>query len=171
MSASTGEPGAASPVRMTVNGVAIEREVPPRTLLVDFLRRDLGLTGTHVGCDTSVCGACTVLVDGRSAKACTLFAWQAQGGSVTTVEGLAAADGSLHPLQAAFHEKHALHCGYCTPGMLMSAMDLLGREPAPSEADVRRAIAGNVCRCTGYQNIVAAIMHAAAHVAPAKDAL
>jgi len=147
-------------VSMTVNGQAVTREVEPRTLLVDFLRQQLGLTGTHVGCDTSQCGACVVHVDGRSVKACTMFAVQAQGAEVLTIEGLAK-DGELHPMQAAFREHHALQCGFCTPGMIMSAVDLLETNPDPSEHEIREWLEGNICRCTGYHNIVKAIQAAA----------
>jgi len=147
-------------IHLTVNGAAREAVVEPRMLLVDVLRQTLGLTGTHVGCDTSQCGACTVHVDGVSVKACTMFAVQADGGAVTTVEGLAA-NGQLHPLQTAFREEHGLQCGFCTPGILMAAADLLNRTPNPSEAEIRHALEGNYCRCTGYHNIVKAIQHAA----------
>ena len=148
-------------VSMTVNGKAISRDVDPRTLLVHFLRDDLGLTGTHVGCDTSQCGACVVHVDGRSAKACSLLAVQADGTSVTTIEGLAAADGTLHPMQEAFREHHGLQCGFCTPGMVMSALDLVNTHPSPEEREVREWLEGNLCRCTGYHNIVKAVLAAA----------
>ena len=147
-------------VSVTVNGKVRTADVEPRTLLVHFLRETLNLTGTHVGCDTSQCGACTVLVDGRSAKSCTMFAVQADGSSVTTIEGLAA-DGQLHPLQQGFWEEHGLQCGYCTPGMIMSAANLLNDTPHPTEAQIREGIAGNFCRCTGYQHIVNAIQSAA----------
>jgi len=147
-------------VALVVNGVARTVEVEPRRLLVELLREDLGLTGTHVGCDTSQCGACTVLVDGSAVKSCTMLAVQADGSAVTTIEGLAPA-GGLHPLQQAFWDKHGLQCGFCTPGMIMAATDLLAREPDPSDAQIRHAIEGNLCRCTGYQNIVAAIGEAA----------
>jgi carbon-monoxide dehydrogenase small subunit len=146
-------------VSMTVNGKAASGDVEPRTLLVHFLRETLGLTGTHVGCDTSQCGACVVHVDGKSVKSCTMFAVQAQGATVTTIEGLA--NGELHPMQAAFKENHALQCGFCTPGMIMSAVDLLQTNPEPSERQVREWLEGNLCRCTGYHNIVKAIMAAA----------
>lgn len=149
-------------IKITVNGHEYDREVDVSTLLVYFLRRDFGLTGAHVGCDTSSCGACTVLIDGRSAKACTMLAVQAAGHSLTTVEGLAAEDGTLHPLQIGFWQAHGLQCGFCTPGMLMSALDLLTEIPKPNDAEIRKAIAGNICRCTGYKNIVKAIAHAAA---------
>ncbi|MBU6491174.1 MAG: (2Fe-2S)-binding protein [Burkholderiales bacterium] len=144
-------------VSLTVNGRAVTAEVPPETLLVQFIRDNLRLTGTHVGCDTSQCGACTVLLDGRAVKSCAMLAVQADGAALTTIEGLAAADGTLHPMQAAFREHHGLQCGFCTPGMVMSACELAGREPAPSEAEIRRALEGNLCRCTGYHNIVKAV--------------
>jgi aerobic carbon-monoxide dehydrogenase small subunit len=149
-----------SSVSMTVNGQAVTREVEPRTLLVEFLRQHLGLTGTHVGCDTSQCGACVVHVDGHSIKACTLLAVQAEGAKVTTIEGLAK-NGELHPMQAAFREHHGLQCGFCTPGMIMSAIDLLQVNPDPSEHQIREWLEGNLCRCTGYHNIVKAIQAAA----------
>jgi carbon-monoxide dehydrogenase small subunit len=148
-------------VSMTVNGQAVTREVEPRTLLVEFLRQHLDLTGTHVGCDTSQCGACVVHVDGASVKSCTVLAVQAQGAEVTTIEGLAK-NGELHPMQAAFREHHALQCGFCTPGMIMSAIDLVQRKPDPSEQEIREWLEGNLCRCTGYHNIVKAISAAAA---------
>ncbi len=145
---------------MTVNGQQHVGEVEPRQLLVYFLRESLGLTGTHTGCDTSNCGACTVHVDGEAVKSCTVLAVQTDGRAVTTIEGMAS-DGELHPLQAAFWENHGLQCGFCTPGMIMAAADLLERNSSPSEEDVREALAGNLCRCTGYQNIVKAVMAAA----------
>jgi len=145
---------------INVNGVAHSLEVEPRKILVQLLREDLSLTGTHVGCDTSQCGACTVLVDGDAVKSCTMLALQADGAAVTTIEGLAT-DGELHPLQAGFWEKHGLQCGFCTPGMIMTAADLLSRNSDPTDAEIRHAIEGNFCRCTGYQNIVAAIREAA----------
>lgn len=148
-------------IRMIVNGAPVETEVEARTLLVDLLREQLRLTGTHVGCDTSQCGACVVHVNGMSVKACTILAVQADGARVTTIEGIAQG-GRLHPLQRAFHEHHALQCGYCTPGMVMSALDLLARDPDPSEEDVRAWLKGNLCRCTGYHGIVVAV-RAAAH--------
>ena len=148
-------------IAMTVNQQAIEAEVEPRTLLVDFLREQLALTGTHVGCDTSQCGACVVLVDGRSVKSCTLLAVQAAGTEVTTIEGLAT-EGALHPVQSAFREAHALQCGFCTPGMIMSVVDLLQHDSDPSEATIREWLSGNLCRCTGYHNIVRAVQQAAA---------
>ena len=147
-------------ISVTVNGKVREAEVEPRLLLVHFLREQLGLTGTHVGCDTSQCGACTVLLNGDSAKSCTVFAVQADGSEVTTIEGLAS-DGALHPLQEGFWEEHGLQCGYCTPGMILSAADLLKRIPSPSEEEIRRGIDGNLCRCTGYEHIVNAIQYAA----------
>jgi aerobic carbon-monoxide dehydrogenase small subunit len=147
-------------INVSVNGRAYTRDVEPRTLLVHFLRDTLGMTGTHVGCDTSQCGACTVLLDGRGVKSCTVLAVQANGSAVTTIEGLAP-DGTLHPLQAAFRETHGLQCGFCTPGMIMSSVDLLARTPNPSESEIRHALEGNLCRCTGYHNIVKAVQHAA----------
>jgi aerobic carbon-monoxide dehydrogenase small subunit len=151
----------ARPVRVTVtvNGREESKEVEPRLLLVHLLRDTLGLTGTHVGCDTSNCGACTVLMNGDSVKSCTVLAVQADGAEVTTIEGMAT-DGELHPLQQAFWEHHGLQCGYCTPGMIMAAADLLKRNPRPSEEEVREGLAGNLCRCTGYHNIVKAVMAA-----------
>jgi carbon-monoxide dehydrogenase small subunit len=153
----------ARPVRVTVtvNGREESKEVEPRLLLVHFLRDTLGLTGTHVGCDTSNCGACTVLLNGDSVKSCTVLAAQADGAEVTTIEGMAGDNGDLHPLQQAFWEHHGLQCGYCTPGMIMAAADLLKRNPHPSEEEVREGLAGNLCRCTGYHNIVKAVMAAA----------
>jgi carbon-monoxide dehydrogenase small subunit len=146
-------------IAMTVNGKARKANVEPRLLLVHFLREQLQLTGTHIGCDTSQCGACTVLIDGRSAKSCTLFAVQADGSEVTTIEGLGTSE-KLHPLQQGFWEEHGLQCGYCTPGMIMAAVTLLKDNPAPSEREIREGISGNFCRCTGYQHIVNAIRHA-----------
>ena len=148
-------------VSMTVNGKAVSKEVEPRTLLVDFLRQHLLLTGTHVGCDTSQCGACVVHVDGKSIKACTTLAMQCDGADVTTIEGLANG-ADLHPMQAAFREHHALQCGFCTPGMIMSAVDLVKTNADPSEKEIREWLEGNICRCTGYHNIVKAIKAAAA---------
>jgi carbon-monoxide dehydrogenase small subunit len=148
------------PIEVTVNGEKRRAEVEPRQLLVHFLRDGLGLTGTHIGCDTTSCGACTVLLDGRAVKSCTMFAVQADGHSIETVESLAA-DGQLHPLQQAFWDCHGLQCGYCTPGMLMTAKAFLAEHPDPSEEEIRRAISGNICRCTGYMNIVKAIHQAA----------
>jgi carbon-monoxide dehydrogenase small subunit len=148
-------------ISLMVNGERRELDVEPRRLLVQVLREDLDLTGTHVGCDTSQCGACTVLVDGAPIKSCAMLAVQADGSAVTTVEGLTPVEG-LHPIQAAFREEHGLQCGFCTPGMIMTAAGLLAANPDPSEADVRHGLEGNLCRCTGYQNIVAAIRTAAA---------
>jgi aerobic carbon-monoxide dehydrogenase small subunit len=148
------------PLSVTVNGKRHELEIEPRLLLVDLLRDVLNLTGTHVGCDSSYCGACTVLFNGRSVKSCTVLAVQAHGAEITTVEGLAV-NGELHPVQMAFAENHGLQCGYCTPGLLLSTIDLLSRHPNPSDAEIRKAIAGNTCRCTGYQNILKAIRAAA----------
>jgi carbon-monoxide dehydrogenase small subunit len=145
---------------LDINGSAQVVQTEPRTLLVHVLRDDLNLTGTHVGCDTSQCGACTVLIDGRAVKSCTVLAVQAEGQQITTIEGIGSAD-ALHPLQQGFWEKHGLQCGFCTPGLIMTAIDLLAANPAPSEAEIRHAIEGNYCRCTGYQNIVAAIQAAA----------
>lgn len=150
-------------VSMTVNGQQATTEVEPRTLLVEFLRDHLRLTGTHVGCDTSQCGACTVHVNGEAVKSCTFLAVQADGARITTIEGIAEGD-DLHPVQAAFHTEHGLQCGFCTPGMVMSAVDLLTRNPNPSEADIRHHLAGNICRCTGYHNIVRAVQVAAEHM-------
>jgi carbon-monoxide dehydrogenase small subunit len=147
-------------ISLTVNGRVRKGNVEPRTLLVHFLREELLLTGTHVGCDTSQCGACTVLIDGRSAKSCTILAVQADGSSVTTIEGLAQ-NGDLHPVQQGFWEEHGLQCGYCTPGMILSAVDLLKNTPNPTEQQIRAGITGNFCRCTGYQHIVNAIQNAA----------
>lgn len=144
-------------VQLKVNGTAQALDVAPNTLLVDALRESLRLTGTHVGCDTAQCGACTVLINGRAVKACNTLAVQHPGAEITTVEGLAAADGTLHPMQAAFKECHGLQCGFCTPGMLMSAVDLCQRNPKASEAEIREQLEGNLCRCTGYQNIVKAV--------------
>ena len=153
---------AALPVSITVNGVKHDALVEPRTLLVYFLREHLNLTGTHVGCDTSQCGACTVHLDGRSIKACTILAVQAAGRQVTTIEGIADADGTLHPMQAAFREHHGLQCGFCTPGMIMTAVHLLETNPNPTDDEIKHALEGNLCRCTGYINIVESIRWAAA---------
>jgi len=150
----------AYPVAITVNGTAYEREVEPRLLLVHFLRETLGLTGTNVGCDTSQCGSCTVLMDGVAVKSCTVLAVQADGSSITTIEGLTS-DGKLHPVQEAFWEKHGLQCGFCTPGMIITVVDLLNNNPHPTDAEIRHGLEGNLCRCTGYQNIVEAVKHAA----------
>ncbi|MGZ4113911.1 MAG: (2Fe-2S)-binding protein [Actinomycetota bacterium] len=147
-------------VQVTVNGELRSADVEPRTLLVYFLRESLGLTGTNVGCDTSSCGACTVLLDGESVKSCTLLAAQADGREMTTIEGMAS-EGRLHPIQEAFHRNHGLQCGYCTPGMVMAAASYLKENPHPTEADVREALEGNLCRCTGYHNIVKSILDAA----------
>ena len=162
-----------APITLTVNGTPREVRVEPRALLVHVLRDQLDLTGTHIGCDTSQCGACTVLIDGRAVKSCTVLAVQAEGDEITTIEGLGA-DG-LHPLQQAFWEKHGLQCGFCTPGMILTAVDLLAQNPDPSEEEIRHALEGNLCRCTGYQNIVdrhpaaaaVACMRAVARPAPA----
>ena len=147
-------------IALEVNGEQREADVEPRTLLVSMLREDLELTGTHVGCDTSQCGACTVLVDGHAVKSCTMLAVQAEHTAVTTIEGLGQ-PGSLHPLQQAFWDKHGLQCGFCTPGMIMAAADLMVHNPEPTDTEIRHAIAGNICRCTGYHNIVAAVREAA----------
>jgi carbon-monoxide dehydrogenase small subunit len=146
---------------LTVNGKAVRAEVDPRTLLVDFIRNHLVLTGTHVGCDTGQCGACTVLVDGDAVKACTILAVQAEGAKITTIEGLAT-DGAMHPMQTAFKECHGLQCGFCTPGMVLSAIDLVQRHPNLDEKAIREGLEGNLCRCTGYQNIVKAVAQGAA---------
>ncbi len=148
------------PVTLRVNGRAATVDLEPRALLVHVLRDDLNLTGTHIGCDTSQCGACTVLIDGQAVKSCTVLAMQAEGQEITTIEGLGR-NGELHPLQQAFWDKHGLQCGFCTPGMIMTAIDLLSSNPSPSEEEIRHAIEGNYCRCTGYQNIVLAIQEAA----------
>jgi len=148
------------PISVTVNGRSCQADVEPRLLLVDFLREKLGLTGTHVGCDTSGCGACTILVDGLAIKSCTMLAVQADGAAVTTIEGLAS-DGDLHPLQESFNAEHGLQCGFCTPGMIMTAKQLLDRNPDPSDTEIRHALEGNFCRCTGYENIVRSVQSAA----------
>ena len=153
--------GATVRIQATVNGERRESEVEARTLLVHWLRDGLGLTGTHIGCDTTNCGACTVHLDGESVKSCTVLAAQVDGAAITTIEGLAS-DGQLHPLQEAFWEKHGLQCGYCTPGMIMAAADLLNRNPSPSDEEIRHGLEGNLCRCTGYHNIVEAVKSAAA---------
>jgi len=150
-------------VNLTVDAIAYQDDVEPRLLLVHYLRERLGKVGTVVGCDTSNCGACTVLLDGVSVKSCSVLAVQANGHDITTIEGLAGPDGSLHPMQQAFHDNHALQCGFCTPGMIMAGCDLLRENPNPTEAEVREGIEGNLCRCTGYQNIVKAILDAASH--------
>ncbi|EAQ01671.1 Putative carbon-monoxide dehydrogenase small chain [Pseudooceanicola batsensis HTCC2597] len=154
-------------VTMTVNGKSMSGEAEGRTLLSSFLREELGLTGTHVGCDTSQCGACTVHVDGRQVKACTMFAAEAEGTDVTTIEGMANADGSLNTIQQAFQDYHGLQCGFCTPGMVMAASSLLEQNPKPSETEIREHLHGNICRCTGYHNIVKAIMAASGQDVPA----
>ena len=153
---------AKSQVSLTVNGAAIDALVEPRTLLIHFLREQLSLTGPHIGCETSHCGACTVDLDGKSVKSCTMFAVQANGADIRTIEGIANADGTLHAIQEAFREMHGLQCGFCTPGMITRAYRLLQENPNPSESEIRFGIAGNLCRCTGYQNIVRAIQYAAA---------
>jgi aerobic carbon-monoxide dehydrogenase small subunit len=160
-------------IEMKVNGKSVEALVEPRTLLVHFLRDQLNLTGVHIGCDTSHCGACTVDLNGKSVKSCTMFAVQAAGADVITIEGIAAPDGTLHALQEGFREMHGLQCGYCTPGMITRAYRLLQENPSPTEEAIRMGIAGNLCRCTGYQNIVAAIQYAAAKLGsslPLKEA-
>ena len=151
---------------LIVNGKAVEADVDPRTLLVEYIREHLRLTGTHVGCDTAQCGACTVHMNGRAVKSCSMLAVQAQGADVTTIEGLSK-NGELHPMQAAFRECHGLQCGYCTPGMIMQSVDLLNDNPNPSEEEIREGLEGNLCRCTGYQNIVKSVQAAAAAGAPA----
>ena len=148
-------------VSMTVNGKSVSHDVEERTLLVQFIRETLKLTGTHVGCDTAQCGACTVHVNGKAVKSCNMLAMQAEGAQVTTIEGIAAPDGTLHPMQQAFHLEHGLQCGYCTPGMVMSAIDLLCRIPDPTDDQIREQLDGNLCRCTGYHNIVRAVKKAA----------
>ena len=155
---------AKSQVSMTVNGKKVEELVEPRTLLIHFLREQLNLTGPHIGCDTSHCGACTVDLDGKSVKSCTMFAVQANGADIRTIEGMANADGTLHVLQEAFREMHGLQCGFCTPGMITRAYRLLQENPSPTEEEIRFGISGNLCRCTGYQNIVKAIQYAAAKI-------
>ena len=148
-------------ISLTVNGERHERAVEDRTLLIHFLREDLALKGSHIGCDTSHCGACTVDMDGKSVKSCTIFAVQAEGAQIRTIEGMANADGSLHPLQEGFRNEHGLQCGYCTPGMIMRAYRLLAENPNPTDEEIRMGISGNLCRCTGYQNIVKSIRYAA----------
>jgi aerobic carbon-monoxide dehydrogenase small subunit len=161
----TAEPTTGAPVshrvELSVNGTPYRAEIEPRMLLVHFLREELGLRGTHIGCDTTSCGACTILMDGTPVKSCTVLAVQAQGCELTTVEGLETTDG-LHPMQESFHEEHGLQCGFCTPGMMLTAIALLEENPDPSEEEIRWALSGNVCRCTGYQNIVNAVQRAAA---------
>ncbi len=155
-------------VSMTVNGKPVEGLVEPRTLLIHFLREDLCLTGPHIGCETTHCGACTVDLDGKSVKSCTVFAVQAEGASILTIEGIAAPDGTLHALQEGFREMHGLQCGFCTPGMITRAYRLLQENPNPSEEEIRHGVSGNLCRCTGYQNIVKAIQYAAAKMSGAE---
>jgi carbon-monoxide dehydrogenase small subunit len=155
-------------VSMTVNGKSVEGLVEPRTLLIHFLREDLCLTGPHIGCETTHCGACTVDLDGKSVKSCTVFAVQAEGASILTIEGIAAPDGTLHALQEGFREMHGLQCGFCTPGMITRAYRLLQENPNPSEEEIRHGVSGNLCRCTGYQNIVKAIQYAAARMSGAQ---
>ena len=157
-------------MKMTVNGAEVEALAEPRTLLIHFIREQLDLTGSHIGCDTSHCGACTVDLDGKSVKSCTVFVAQANGASITTIEGIAGADGTLHALQDAFREHHGLQCGFCTPGMIVRAYRLLEENPDPSEEGIRYGISGNLCRCTGYQNIVKAIRAAADRLAEAQEA-
>ena len=152
-------------ISVEVNGASRVSEVEPRTLLAQYLRETLNMTGTHIGCDTSNCGACTVILNGDAVKSCTVFAAQADGGSVTTVEGIASDSGELHPVQEGFWEKHGLQCGFCTPGMIMMSYDLLSKNPNPSEEEIRRGLAGNLCRCTGYHNIVSAVQYAAEKMA------
>jgi len=151
-------------VSMRLNGKAVAAEVEPRTLLIHYLRENLNVTGPHIGCDTSHCGACTVDIDGKSVKSCTIFAVQAAGAEVLTIEGMAGADGKLHALQEGFREMHGLQCGYCTPGMIVRAYRLLKEIPSPTEEEIRMGVSGNLCRCTGYQNIVKAIQYAAAKI-------
>ena len=155
------------PVKMTINGTSVNHEVEPRLLLVHYIRETVGLTGTHVGCDTSQCGACTIMMNGQAVKSCTLFAVQATGADITTIEGLAK-DGELHPIQQGFWEKHGLQCGFCTPGMILAALQLIQRYPKPSEEVIRHQLEGNLCRCTGYHNIVKAIEWAADKMAATK---
>ncbi len=149
-------------ITVTVNGVTHTLDVEPRTLLVHLIRENLDLTGTHIGCDTTSCGACTILLDGKSVKSCTILAVQANGKSISTIEGVASADGHLHPLQEGFKENHGLHCGFCTPGMIMRSIEMLENNPNPTEEEIRWGISGNLCRCTGYNNIVKAIQYASA---------
>jgi carbon-monoxide dehydrogenase small subunit len=156
---------AKSQISLTVNGAAVDSLTEPRTLLIHFLREQLNLTGAHIGCDTSHCGACTVDLDGKSVKSCTMFAVQANGAHIRTIEGMANADGTLHALQEGFREMHGLQCGFCTPGMILRAYRLLQENPSPTETEIRFGISGNLCRCTGYQNIVKAIQYAAAKLA------
>jgi carbon-monoxide dehydrogenase small subunit len=153
-------------VSMTVNGKAVSAKIDPRTLLVQFLRENLLLTGTHVGCDTAQCGACTVHLDGRAIKSCNILAMQAEGANITTIEGIANADGTLHPMQEAFRQNHGLQCGFCTPGMVMSALDLVKNTPRPTEEQIREQLDGNLCRCTGYHNIVKSVKAASEALNP-----
>ena len=157
-------------IKLKLNGNEVEALVEPRTLLIHFLREQADLTGPHIGCETTHCGACTVDLDGRSVKSCTVFAVQADGAEILTVEGMARPDGSLHPIQAAFLQEHGLQCGFCTPGMILRAQRLLQENPSPSEAEIRMGISGNICRCTGYQNIVKAVQSAAAQLGARKEA-
>ncbi len=154
-------------IALSINGKAVQADIDSRTLLVHLLREHLGLTGTHQGCDTAQCGACTVHLDGRAIKSCSILAAQAQGCQVLTIEGLCDEGGELHPVQRAFSEQHGLQCGFCTPGMIMTTIDLLARHPRPDEAEIRESLEGNLCRCTGYQNIVKAVQHAAQALDPA----
>jgi aerobic carbon-monoxide dehydrogenase small subunit len=149
-------------INVTVNGVAHSADVEPRTLLVHYIREQCGLTGTNIGCDTSSCGACTIHMDGESVKSCTVLAVQADGSDIKTIEGMAATDGTLHPMQESFRQCHGLQCGYCTPGMVMAAVGILNENPNPTEAEVREGLEGNLCRCTGYHNIVKSVLHCAA---------
>ena len=158
------------PVRLTVNGVVHETQVEPRTTLADFLRADLGLTGTHLGCEHGVCGICTILVDGRAVRSCLMLAVQADGSNLMTVEGLAAPDGKLHPIQQSFVEEHGLQCGFCTPGFLIAIYELLENNPSPSEAEILDVLGGQLCRCTGYQSILRAVQSAAAKLGAARSA-
>ena len=158
------------PIKLTVNGQAVEGEAEPRTLLIHFLREELNLTGPHIGCETTHCGACTVDMDGKSVKSCTVFVAQANGKKVTTIEGLTGDGGAMHPLQEAFREHHGLQCGFCTPGMITRAYRLLQENPNPTDEEVRLGISGNLCRCTGYQNIVKAVKAAAKEMAGTKEA-
>ena len=155
------------PISLSINGARHQADVEPRLLLVHYLRDTLGLTGTHIGCETSMCGACTVLLNGKAVKSCTVLAVQADGAQLTTIEGLAR-EGQLHPVQQGFWEEHGLQCGYCTPGMILASCELLATNPDPSESEIRRAISGNLCRCTGYQHIVAAVKNAAGKMRPKK---
>jgi carbon-monoxide dehydrogenase small subunit len=155
-------------VSMKINGKPVSADLEPRTLLVTYIRENLRLTGTHVGCDTAQCGACTVLMNGKAVKSCSIVAMQAEGADIMTIEGVAKADGTLHPMQAAFKENHGLQCGFCTPGMVMNALDFAKNNPSPTEQQVREALEGNLCRCTGYHNIVKSIMAGAKAMAAAK---